>query len=167
MERLSRVRPNFHASIFAIIKIQSVLRPPSSQAGANSASCRKMAKVGREKAGLAIGTIFTVAGFIMGFFGDTSSGGSTPPDYGPILNSINQTVTETYQGVLQIQDQLQTIAGELATLSDQITTGFNALNSAVLKADCTSAFGTWRARLGDRSTQSHMHAPSPIDDGRG
>jgi hypothetical protein len=92
----------------------------------------------REFTGLALGSTFTTLGFIMSFFG----GSSSSPDYGPILNSINQTVTATYEAVKVIQEELVTIAQELSSLSQQINTVFNALNTAILTTDCTTAYGT-------------------------
>lgn len=92
----------------------------------------------RELGGLGFGTAFTVVGFIMSFFGDSSS--SDPNK--ELLKSINQTVTATYQAVLQIQDELHTIANQLGSLQDQIATAFNALNTEILTTQCISSFGT-------------------------
>lgn len=91
-----------------------------------------------ELTGLGFGTAFTVVGFIMSFFG----GDSSPDPNTELLISINQTVTATYQAVLQIQDELHTIANQLASLQNQITTAFNALNNEILTTQCVSAFGT-------------------------
>lgn len=110
----------------------------------------------REFGGLAFGTVFTVASFILGL---TSGSSSSGPDYTEILNSINQTVTETYQAVLQIQDELHTISNQLASLQDMIQREFNALNAEVLKAQCISSFGKWRACLSAAALR-HLQHPS-------
>jgi hypothetical protein len=105
----------------------------------------------RELGGLAFGTAFTVAGFIMSFF----SGPSPPDPNTELLKSINQTVTATYQAVLQIQDELHQIANELYSLQNQIKAVFNALNTAILTTQCITSFGTFKGFLCGHSSQEH------------
>lgn len=93
-----------------------------------------------EALGLGVGSAFLVTSFILSFFGDPKE----PDPNTELLNSINQTVTATYEAVLQIQDELHTISNQLASLQDLITKEFEALNAAVLSATCTSAFGRLR-----------------------
>ena len=91
----------------------------------------------RELKGLAFSSAFVVAGFLLSFF---SSSGPDPNT--ELLKSINQTVTATYEVVLQIQDELQVISNQLASLQNQITAIFNALNTALLTTQCITSFGT-------------------------
>lgn len=92
----------------------------------------------REGYGLALSTPFTAVAFILSFFSSDSS----PDPTLVLVQSINQTVTETYEAVLQIQDELQTVANDLNSLQNQITTVFNALSNQILQAECFTAFGT-------------------------
>ena len=88
--------------------------------------------------GLFAGSIFTAAGFIMSFF-------STPagPDANKeLLKSINQTVTATYEAVLQIQNELQTIAKQLESLNVQMQEIFTILHAEESKTQCLTALGT-------------------------
>ena len=93
-----------------------------------------------EMRGLGLGSAFVVAGFIMSFFG----GGKEPDPNTELLNSINRTVTATYEAVLQVQDELHVIAHGLASLESEIAAAFNALNTEILTPHCISAFGTLR-----------------------
>lgn len=113
-------------------------------------------KKNSEFRGLAAGTIFLTAGMLMNFFAEK------PPDPNTeLLKSINATVTATYDAVLRIQDELHTVANELASLGNQIATAFDALNTEILTAQCTSAFGTMQARLDDHTFFCKRHASCP------
>ena len=107
----------------------------------------------RELTGLAFATAFTAAGFIMSFF---SSSGPDPNT--ELLKSINQTVTATYEVVLQIQDELHQIANELVSIQNQITAVFNALNTAILTTQCITAFGTFHGLLSRHPSQAHLQS---------
>lgn len=91
-----------------------------------------------------IGLAFNVAGFIMSQFGEASSSSNKNTTYTIIVKDftqLNETVTATYQAILEIQNELQTIASDLNSLQSQITAGFNALSSDILTTDCVAAFG--------------------------